>query len=261
MDTPSILLGIGLPLLIGAGMALAASDASEIEFWVARAFFVLAALDAAAFAVWSLWSAEKLTAVNVTATALVGATVLVVLVVGLRWVDYREDKTIAYLRPGNGPSPSFAGRRAVPPPNSLIVSFGSNLAWGTNLPFAVLQMGEMQMLAVDRTPGSSRLNISILRVFDGNGNLLARIEGEDLWFSPNVRHRKPNRSTLLVYDQTDRQVLKVEFVNPHFLYVEGIFHSQTGRAVSITPECLLIQGGGCLAGNNFGNLRTAIRVD
>jgi hypothetical protein len=130
MGPAAILLGVAFPILIGIGVALAVADSNEVEFWIARACFAIAALDALGFTVFWLWSAERFFTWKTVVGAVIGAATVVVLAYGLQWIDYREDKAESKLIAGTKPMPE-APPRCVIPQDALAVFLGSSVAWST----------------------------------------------------------------------------------------------------------------------------------
>ncbi len=260
MGTEAVWLGVAFPILVGIGVALAVSDANEIEFWVARGCFIVAALDALTFVVIWLWRTESLGPPMAIVGALIAGTTVVALIYGLKWVDYREEKTITKLRPDSKPRPPLPPN-CNPPADAMVVLFGSNAAWANRFPYTVLNIGGTAVLAVDRVPGKSQLNVNVLRIFDDRGNIMARIDGDGFWVAPDVRRQKPNPSTLVVYDRAGQQALKVEFLNSQTLYVEGIFRDRRGVMVQITADKLILPRNNIMTRGCFGGGAGAIAVN
>ena len=258
MGSEAILVGVGIPILVGIGVTFAMSDSNEIEFWVARGCFIVAALVALGYIVMWLWRAENFGVSTAIIGALIAGATIIGLVYGLRWVDYREEKGITKLLPGSKPRPQLPPD-CDPPADAMVVLFGSNVAWG-GLPYTVLDMGGTSMLAIDKIPGKSQIDINVLRIFDDRGSIMARIDKDGFWVAPDVRRQKPNRSTLVVYDRADQQALKVELLNSNTLYVEGIFRDRRGTVVQVTPSQLILPRNNTMSGGCFGGGTTAIRV-
>jgi hypothetical protein len=259
LGSEAVWFGVAFPVLVGIGVALAVSDSNEIEFWVARGCFIVAALDALYFVVIWLWRSDDLRVQTLIVGALITGAAVVALVYGLKWVDYREEKSITKLQPGSKSRPQLPPD-CDPPDDAMVVLFGSNVAWGS-LPYTVLQMGSTSMLAVDKVLGKSQININVLRIFDDRGNIMARIDEDGFWVAPDVRRQKPNRSTLVVYDRADQQAVKVEFLNSKTLYVEGIFRDRRGAVVQITPSQLILPGNNTMSHGCFGGGNIAFHVN
>jgi hypothetical protein len=100
MGPAAILLGVAFPILIGIGVALAVADSNEIEFWIARACFAVAAIDALGFTVFWLWSAERFVTWKTAIGAVIGAVTVVALAYGLQWIDIEKTRRPPNLWPG-----------------------------------------------------------------------------------------------------------------------------------------------------------------
>jgi hypothetical protein len=254
MDISTLFFAAGFPIflaLFGLGAALAVSDANDIEFWVARICFIAAALDLAGFTVAWLYLAEKLTPRFAIFGAIIGALILVSLVGGLRWVNYRQDKTSTVLRAASEPRPPLPPQCVADVPKDAFVIFaGTSAIWTDRFPIVLLRMNGIPMLSIDSVDGE--LEIKTLKIFDVSPSLIASVDDGEIWVAPQVRHQKPNRSTLIVYDKTDTQVLKVRLLNLNTLYVEGIFRDVRGTAVSILPDRLIFPGNNIFTSACFG---------
>ena len=125
MGPAAILLGVAFPILIGIGVALAVADSNEIEFWIARACFVIAAIDAIGFTVAWLWQGERELTWKTAVGAMIGAGAVIALVYGLQWIDYREEKNLTKLIPGNKAMPEVP-QGCIVPDGALVVFLGSS---------------------------------------------------------------------------------------------------------------------------------------
>jgi hypothetical protein len=259
MGPAAIGLGLAFPILFTVGFGLAVIDSSPAEFFVARACIALAALDAVGFTVYWLWASEKIENWKWVAGGVIGAAVLLLLVVGLKWIDFREDQVTAKLFPGDKPMPTLP-RNCPIPSNAVAVFFGSNVAFSSKFPYAVLNMGGLEMLSIARPPKQDALAVSTLRIFDDLGNIIVRIDSDGFWVAPSLRRKRPNKSTLIVFDRSDNEALHIEFLNPRALSVRGIFRDRRGRVVRITDDALILPGENVIQKSCFGTVRTAIMV-
>jgi hypothetical protein len=259
MGPAAILLGVAFPILIGIGVALAVADSNEIEFWIARACFAVAAIDALGFTVFWLWSAERFVTWKTAIGAVIGAVTVVALAYGLQWIDYREDKAATKLVAGTKPTPN-PPPGCVIPENALAVFLGSSVAWSATFPFTILDMGSINMMSVDKVANKNELIINVLRIYDDHTNIIARIDSDGFWTDPGIRRKKVDKSTLVVYDRADNEVLRAEFINPRTLYIHGIFRDRRGVSVKVTPDEIIFPGNNTLSSACFGNVRVAIRV-
>jgi hypothetical protein len=259
MGPAAILLGVAFPVLIGIGVALAVADSNESEFWIARICFILAGIDAVGITVVWLWLGERVINWKTFVGAAIAAIALILLVSGLQWIDYKEEKILTKLFPGTKPTP-VAPENCNIPDDAIAVFFGSNVAWRT-YPFTILDLSDIKMLSVNKIQNHTWLVIDILRIFDDHGNIIVKIDPDGFWIDPGIQRKKPDRSTLLVYDRNDDEVLRIEFLNPRALSVQGIFRDRTGATVRITSDALLSSSGGRLRQGCFGGVDAAIKIN
>lgn len=260
MGVAEILLGIAFPLLIALGAGVAMTDASWGEFWFARGCFIAASLDALGFATYWLWpELGRPLLWRLSIAALFGAILLPILIFALHWVDVREDRTLRQLFPGTEPLPALAAKCKVPA-DALMVSFGSNLGWATNMPHTIIQMGGDPILSIDRDRASASLIITVLRIFDDRNDIIAKIDKDGFWVRGDTRMKRPDRSSLIVFDHNDSEVLNIRFLNPRAISVTGIFrHTHVRFPVILTPEYMEINTNK-LIGNCMGEAKTDIVI-
>jgi hypothetical protein len=84
------------------------------------------------------------------------------------------------------------------------------------------------------------IKISLLRVYDDRNNIIVRIDENSFWVDAGVRKKRPDKSTLKIYDHNDDEVLNMRFHNKHVVSILGVFR-YLGRIIKITPD--LIQAG------------------
>jgi hypothetical protein len=179
------------------------------------------------------------------------------LILSLQWVSYREIWLSARLFPGAGKTPDQPQLPPTVGPDALKVYFGGNVATSTNLPTAILRILGETMIEVNRETAGKELVVSTLKVFDDRKNIIARIDEDGFWVENSTRNKRPNPSTLVVYDHLDHEVLRVVFVNPTTLSVSGVFrHPQLSTPIIITDEYMQI-GRGRVSGSYYGNFRGA----
>lgn len=204
---------------------------------------------------------------NVTATQIILAVALVVVIVGLRqqpWqlalgysavaagillvlcYFFRPDavaidlsKNEGVLIPAHEPMPELA-RRCRLPENALAVFIGSNLSWSTRFPHTVIEMGNEPMLVIDRD-GNRNLKVTVLRIFDDRDDIIARIDADGFWVQNTLRKKRPDQSTLIVYDHNDNEVLKLRYINNRAITVEGVFRHATIKPhyLEVTPSAAI----------------------
>jgi len=95
-------------------------------------------------------------------------------------------------------------------PLETIIAFG---AFPDGEPYPALKIVEY----------NGGIRIAILRIFGENGKILVRINDDKPWESSDIRVERPDSHTLIVYDDRDREVLFMHFLNPKAIEVRGIF--------------------------------------
>jgi hypothetical protein len=241
MDPITAVLGIGLPTLLalvtaGASIGFAMTSSESAGFLVAKACFAVAALDVVAFSVYWVVATRQQMPWNIAIPTILAAITIPALVLALQWLGTLEIQLSTRLFPGNGPTPLTPVDDA--PANALKVFFGSNLAWATKMPHTILRMMGDPMIQIDRDDSKKELVVSALKIFDDRNNIIARIDKEDgFWVENSTRKKRPDPSTLVVYDHNDTEVLRIVFINPNTLSLTGIFrHPRYPTPVVITPQ-------------------------
>lgn len=262
MDT--IIWAFGFPLFlffiaIGMGTGFAMNSADSIGYLVTKTCFVAAALIAVTLVVYWVVSSRQALPWNVAIPALTGLIAVPSLVVGLQWMQGVELLLSTRLLPGDGPTPSLPPSISndALPATALKVFLGSNLAWTTRMPHTVLMMGGEKMIEINQD-SSGNLVVSTLKIFDDRSNIIARIDEEDgFWVENSTRKKRPDPSTLVVFDHTDREVLRIKLINKKSLSVTGIFrHPGVKQSVVVTPETMKI-GGVTISGGAIGESGSA----
>ncbi len=172
------------------------------------------------------------------------------------------DNNEGVLVPAHRPTPPLPpGLNAAQiPKDALKVFLGSNVAWATRMPHTVLTMAGEPMITIDRKKGHDELVVTVLRIFDDRNNIIARIDADGFWVENSTRKKRPDSHTLVVFDHTDTEVLRITFLNRTTISVTGIFrHASLARPVIVTPEYADL-GGPRLTGNVFGENASDIAV-
>jgi len=136
------------------------------------------------------------------------------------------------LIPGDEPTP--AKPRCNIPSTAMGVFFGSNVAWTVDQAFDIIRIGDQSLFTVSRT--DSNLTITRLQIFDDTNEIIATIDADGFWVKNTSRKKRPDPSTLIVYDKRDQRVLFVRFLNPRALYIEGIFRLKGFAPLIITAD-------------------------
>jgi hypothetical protein len=219
---------VGFPIFlaaVGVGTTYAMIDSTSAEFWIARIAYIIAGFDVAGFVTYWLWAVLKWpSAIRLVLGVLAGPLLLLGLTVIIEWVDLQEARLSATLTPRNVETPLIPATCKVPK-GAFMIFMGSNLAIAAKMPTTIVRIGGQEMLAIDMS-ANQRLIIKTLRIFDENNDAVARIEDEDVWTAPSVRHEKPDPSTFVVYDQNNAEVLRISYLNIQAVSVRGQFHGE-----------------------------------
>jgi hypothetical protein len=255
MDTTTVVWGISFPTLLffvalGAGTAFAMNPSSDpIGFLVAKICFAAATFVVVAVAIYWVRVTRQPIPWNLVIPTIAAIVAVPTLILSLQWLDKIDAQLSTRLIPGDQPTPQLPD---VPKEMAQLVKDSLKIFYGTNVsvvmatattPHTILQMAGEPMLQFERGK-RGELVISVLRIFDDRNNIIARLDDEDgIWVENSTRKKRPDPSTLVVYDHSDKEVLRVVFLNPNALSVTGVFrHQQVRTPVIITPEFLSIGG-------------------
>lgn len=142
-------------------------------------------------------------------------------------------KNEGVLEPGTMPDPPGMGQI---PEGALAIFAGGGVCWTQGASVKIVKMAGDDMLTIERRGPS--LVVTVLRIYDANGSIIARIDEDGFWVAPQVRKKRPDKSTLIVFDQSDVEVLNLRFLNPKSISVRAFLrHPKKPLAsVSITDE-------------------------
>jgi hypothetical protein len=106
---------------------------------------------------------------------------------------------------------------------------------------------------VERDESTGALRVTTLRIFNDRNEIIARIDEDGFWVRYGIRKKRPSRSTLVVYDQTDAEVLYIEMINPETVSILGRFlHPKTGPL--IIDKDRILAGGNTFSAFCFGEV-------
>ena len=117
------------------------------------------------------------------------------------------------------------------------------------------------MIEIDKDAARDELVISMLKIFDDRNNIIARVDADDgFWVENSTRKKRPDKSTLVVYDHSDKEVLRLIFLNRSAISITGIFrHQHVAAPVIITTDFMDI-GGPKVFGTINGEVKNAIVI-
>jgi hypothetical protein len=161
--------------------------------------------------------------------AVIAVTVLTLFFIASKRLDFQLSQMRELLLPADDSMPQTSCKGI--PDNALRLYVGDNVIWTTALPLTVIQHKNDPQLQIDRDK-SGGINIKVLRLFDVDGKELAEISDNEF----NITNRalathkpRPDRSTLVVYNEADQEVLNIRYLNPTALRVTGVFYFDSKR--------------------------------
>ncbi len=264
MDSTVVVWGISFPLLLffvalGAGTAFAMTSSDSIGFWVAKACFAAAAFDVIAITVYWAVAMEQKAPWRIAVPTLAALVVVPALVLSLQWLGEIKIRLSTRLFAADDPTPTIGA--FVVPKKALAVFHGKNVAWSsTDMPMSVLTMAGEKMIEITKDRDRDELVISTLKIFDDRNNIIARLDDEDgIWVENSTRKKRPDKSTLVVFDHSDAEVLRLKFLNPTSIMVTGIFrHARVKQPVVITPDYM--QYGVTRMSGNISHAATVVNI-
>lgn len=139
------------------------------------------------------------------------------------------------LYPSDQPRPSNPCSGLINQSTPLVLLGGNGYVIRNNVATINVQGKTLVRIGVN----NGALNIVTLRIYNENGNIIARIDGSisenEFWIAPDVRKQRPNESRLIVYNKKDDRVLDIEFLNDSTVRIRGILY-YSGNSVHITDN-------------------------
>jgi hypothetical protein len=165
------------------------------------------------------------------------------------------------LSPDNLPTPALPQCVPPTPKDAFFILFGSNVSWATHFPVTVLEMAGDEMITVDRNKETNELFIAVLRIYNSENKIIARIDKDGFWVNPGVRKKWPDKSTLIVFDEQDKEVANIKYLNDRTLMVQGYFRHPRSPVVQIDASRIFYPAKNQSITNScFGNARVAYSV-
>jgi hypothetical protein len=219
-------MSFAVPLLLGIGAVLVAVD----QFFLAEICFVVAGFW---FIVWVGFLPYFNTPFDNRKTALLWVSVLIPVCVVSALVYFLEDYKagrVDVLTPG-GEVADDANCKA-PNSDAVALHIGPHTFYIGRFPQRIITIAGKNILTLSNRDGD--LLITTLRLYDEAGDIFARIDENGFWVAPDVRKKKPDRHTLIIYDKHDDEALDIKYINAHVVSINGIFRYE-GRTVLFTP--------------------------
>ena len=247
--------GAGAAALAAVAYFAAAGEPTDVDFLLARlAWSILISL-VASYLFYAVYQIDGPWGPKAGAAAFIGAVLASVLFGGFWYVERREIHLTTILYPGDSSTPAIPPR-CKPPTKAIVVSAGTNIAWSTKNSFALLKMDGETSIGVARDE-SGVLQIKTLMVRDLDGTAIAtKDDANPIWLAPSVRRKRPDKSTLIVFNRYGDKALLVRYLNPNAIEISGDFYGRRGSWVKIGDtdmnimtnhfigSCFGMQGGG-----------------
>lgn len=144
------------------------------------------------------------------------------------------------LVPANDPTPpnECQGVLSRVPAGGVTLLAGTLAAYTTHTPVVVLRVGGRDAVEVDR--GANGRVALTARVFGDDGRIVALVERNRFTINPNNYFRRELTShELRVWDQGNREVLNVRYMNKDTIRVTGIFATaHPGQPLIVTSDSI-----------------------
>lgn len=163
-----------------------------------------------------------------------------------------ESELHGLLLPANDPTPNNPCHEI--PDGAMLILLGNSASFATRFPHTIIRVKGEDILTL--TKKDNELAVSV-KIFSRDGRIVAEIRDNEFSINPNnyFRRERPDRHTLIVYDQEDRKVLDVRFINPRTVRFLGIFNHPI-RPIVISQTEGFLANTICL-----GNLDAEVVID
>jgi hypothetical protein len=159
----------------------------------------------------------------------------------------QETETHGWLLPAKDPTPPNGCSRiltVLPHDELVLLMGGAGVHTARNDKFTVLQVGGCSLLSMQRATEGIAFDADI---FNEDGKLVAHIEKNEFNLSSGKYSyaRRPDRSTLIVYDEQGQEALWVRYLNPTTVQIRGVFTCpMSQRSLRVTSDQII--GGGMI---------------
>lgn len=131
--------------------------------------------------------------------------------------SYEGDLQSAEIANPGSPCPANLVR------NGYQILFGTNASFTSSLPHVVLMYKRLPLLTIKRgKDGGMAVNF---KAFNKEGKIIAELTNNHFIENQNVIFHKsnPDLHTLVIFDQEDREILRVKYINKNFMKISGDF--------------------------------------
>lgn len=147
------------------------------------------------------------------------------------------------------------------PDTATLLFLGDMTVYTVDFPLTVIRQGSSDVITLDREPEGLSFTA---RFCDADGEIVSEIVRNQ--FSLNPGHFKgmvrPDPSTLSVIDGNDKEVFKLEYLNPRAIRLTGDFYTPGGLRAVVTPIQINMAGLHASIGlAQVGSGKSVIQVD
>jgi amino acid transporter len=176
-------------------------ELNNYELMVAKACVLASCVMGIGLAIYYLYWNEKLAvSLGLATIGLIGAVLCAATLGSLYWLDHRASLMLARsegtLAPGDWTTPVHPDDERKIGPDGIKVFLGPVLTSTERTPWAVIKINNEALFVVEREK-KSHLRITLLKVFDTRGDIIARIDDEGFWLSPGSKKLARTRAHLL----------------------------------------------------------------
>ena len=137
-------------------------------------------------------------------------------------IDLSKNEGILY--PANETTPAIPAKCAeMIPKDALVIFYGDNISFTQKRFQNIIRLGGEVLLQIDREQSTGAIYISVLRVFDDRNDIIAKIDSDGFCVRNTSQKKRPDESTLVVYDHNDYEVLNIRLLNKNAIRLTGIF--------------------------------------
>lgn len=130
------------------------------------------------------------------------------------------------------------------PPDAMALFLGNSAVYTRQFPYTVFRVAGQDLLSIDKAK-EAKEGISVsAKIFSSDRRIVAEIIKNKFHINPNnyFRLERPDKHSLVVYDQQATKVLSVYYLNPTSIKLLGIFHSPNRYPIVIEEDKQKIVG-------------------
>lgn len=146
-----------------------------------------------------------------------------------------EQELSGLLVPANDPTPENACGHAQLLNGALLMILGNSASLNPWFPHVVIRAKGQDILTLNKKNNEIAVGV---RIFGRDGRIVAEIRDNEFFINPNnyFRKERPDKSTLIVYDQEDKKVIDVRFLNPTTVRFLGVLNYPNSMGPLVISE-------------------------